>query len=178
MSAIDSMDRAVTMECNCCGNRDSSRFVKREDGYVCKCCGQWFRYETDAEKSRCSQGYENLSNYKFDDARSIFQRVIIDNPGSVSARWGLLLARFGIVFTKAFAKTDASPVYCFPEYGELGGKVFSREPEYAETMELIGTDEELIYFYKKKAGEIDGALEKICESRIERAISSVASSDV
>ena len=102
MSAIDSMDRAVTMQCNCCGNRDSSRFVKREDGYVCKCCGQWFRYETDAEKSRCSQGYENLSNYKFDDARGIFQRVIIDNPGSVSARWGLLLARFGIVFTSSF----------------------------------------------------------------------------
>lgn len=169
MSAIDSMDRAVTMECNCCGNRDSSRFVKREDGYVCKCCGQWFRYQTDAEKSRCSQGYENLSNYRFDDARSIFQRVIIDNPGSVSARWGLLLARFGIVFTKAFAKTDAAPVYCFPEYGELVGKVFSREQEYAEMMELIGTDEELIYFYKKKAREIDGALEKICENKIDRA---------
>lgn len=169
MSAIDSMDRAVTMQCNCCANRDSSRFVKREDGYVCKCCGQWFRYETDAEKSRCSQGYENLSNYKFDDARSIFQRVIIDNPGSVSARWGLLLSRFGIVFTKAFAKTDATPVYCFPEYDELGGKQFSREPEYAEMLELIGNDEELIYFYKKKAGEIDGAMAKICESKIERA---------
>ena len=147
MSAIDSMDRAVTMECNCCGNRDSSRFVKREDGYVCKCCGQWFRYETDAEKSRCSQGYENLSNYKFDDARSIFQRVIIDNPGSVSARWGLLLARFGIVFTKAIAKTEAAPIYCFPEYDELGGKEFSREAEYSEMIDLIGTDEELIYFY-------------------------------
>ncbi len=169
MSAIDSMDRAVTMQCNCCANRDSSRFVKREDGYVCKCCGQWFRYETDAEKSRCSQGYENLSNYKFDDARSIFQRVIIDNPGSVSARWGLLLARFGIVFTKAFAKSDAAPVFCFPEYDELGGKQLSREPEYAEMLELIGTDEELIYFYKKKADEIDGALKKICESKIDRA---------
>lgn len=169
MSAIDSMDRAVTMECNCCGNRDASRFVKREDGYVCKCCGQWFRYHTDAEKSRCSQGYENLSNYRFDDARSIFQRVIIDNPGSVSARWGLLLARFGIVFTKAFAGTEAAPVYCFTEYSELGGKEISREHEYAEMLDLIGGDEELIYFYKKKAGEIDGALKKIRADDIERA---------
>ena len=169
MSALDSMDRAVTMECNCCGNRDSVRFVKREDGYVCKCCGQWFRYETDAEKSRCSQGYENLSNYKFDDARSIFQRVIIDNPGSVSARWGLLLARFGIVFTKAFAKADAAPVYCFPEYEEIKGRAFSGEEEYSEMIELIGNDEELIYFYKKKAHEIDGAIEKICENKVSRA---------
>ncbi|MBQ8448555.1 MAG: leucine-rich repeat protein, partial [Clostridia bacterium] len=166
MSAIDSMDRAVTMGCNCCGNRDASRFVKREDGYVCKCCGQWFRYETDAEKSRCSQGYENLSNYKFDDARNIFQRVIIDNPRSVSARWGLLLARFGIVFTKAFAKADAEPVYCFPEYDEITGKRFSGEEEYAEMMNLIGTDEELIYFYTTKAREIDCAIEKIQQNKI------------
>ena len=130
MSAIDSMDVQVTMQCNCCGNREAEHFVAREDGYVCKCCGQWFRFQTNAEKSRCSQGYEDLSTYKFDDARNIFQMVLIDNPGSVSARWGLLLSRFGIVFTKAFAGKKPQPLYCFAEYGAMKGKRFSSESEY------------------------------------------------
>ena len=95
-------------ECRCCGNRDHSRFVKTAEGYLCKCCSVGFRYETEGEKIGCMMGYRQLKNYHFDEAREAFVDVLYDYPESIDARWGLLLARWGIVFVKGFFDDNMS----------------------------------------------------------------------
>ncbi|MBQ8449241.1 MAG: hypothetical protein IJX27_09980, partial [Clostridia bacterium] len=98
---------------------DASRFVKTAEGYLCKCCGVSFRYETEEEKIGCMMGYRQLKNYRFDEARETFIDILYDYPESIDARWGLLLARYGIVFVKGFFDDVIEPIYCFPEYDEL-----------------------------------------------------------
>lgn len=48
-------------------------------------------------------GYRQLKNYRFEEAREIFIDILYDYPESIDARWGLWLARYGIVFIKVFS---------------------------------------------------------------------------
>ena len=123
------MDIKIT-ECACCGNRDSSRFIQKSDGYVCKTCGVWFRYETEEEKAGCMDGRRRLKNYRFDDAYEAFMEVLDKYPKSIDALWGTLLARYGIVFVNGFFDDTAEPIYCFPEYDEYGGRRFCGSSDY------------------------------------------------
>jgi hypothetical protein len=159
------MSEIKITECRCCGNRDHSKFVKTADGYLCKCCGVGFRYETEEEKINCMMGYRQLKNYRFDEARETFIDVLYDYPESIDARWGLLLARWGIVFVKGFFDDIIEPVYCFPEYDELEGRTFCGEVEYKEIMSLVGSDIKLRYFYESKGREIDRAIKKFSECK-------------
>ena len=151
-------------ECQCCGNRIASNFKERDDGYVCRSCGVWFRYESSEEKRGCADGYKHLRKYQFEDACEEFETVICNNPGSIDARWGLLLSRFGVVFIKGFFDNVTEPIYCFPEYDELEEGVFRKQREYAEILDILDSNAkkegdgdrakkslELRYFYEKKA---------------------------
>ena len=159
-------------ECRCCGNRDAKQFVEKGDGYICKCCGVWFRYETEEERDGCLAGYRQLRKYNFEDARDTFEEVLINFPKSIDARWGLLLARYGVVYIKGFYDDVIEPVYCFPDYEVLNGRSFQNEDEYKEMRELIGSDTELKYLYDAKAREIDRAIKKFrdCKGSTERDV--------
>ena len=161
------MDIKIT-ECACCGNRDSSRFIQKSDGYVCKTCGVWFRYETEEEKAGCMDGRRRLKNYRFDDAYEAFMEVLDKYPKSIDALWGTLLARYGIVFVNGFFDDTAEPIYCFPEYDEYGGRRFCDERAYKMIMKLLeekGEDLRLSDFYERKAKEIDRAIAKYSECK-------------
>lgn len=166
------MSTVKITECRCCGNRDSSRFAEKENGYVCKCCGVWFRYETEEEKLNCAIGYRYLRTYNFEAARTVFEETLDKFPQSVDARWGLLLARFGVVFIKGFYDDVIEPVYCFPDYDELEGRFFQSEEEFREIRSIIGNDTAMRRFYDEKAREIDRAIKKFreCKSSIERDV--------
>ena len=159
-------------ECRCCGNRDAKQFIEKDDGYICRCCGVWFRYETEEERDGCLAGYRQLRKYKFEDARDTFEEVLASYPESIDARWGLLLARFGVVYIKGFYDDVIEPVYCFPDYEVLEGRIFQNEDEYKEMRSLIGADTELKYFYDAKAREIDRAIKKFrdCKESTERDV--------
>ncbi len=159
------MSEIKITECRCCGNRDNSRFVKTKEGYLCKCCGVGFRYETEEEKIGCMMGYRQLKNYNFDEARETFIDVLYNYPDSIDARWGLLLARYGIVFVKGFFDDIIEPIYCFPEYDELASKTFQEEIEYKEIIELVEGDIKSRYFYENKGREIDRAIKKFCDCK-------------
>ncbi len=155
-------------ECACCGNRDSTRFIQKSDGYICKTCGVWFRYETEEEKSGCMDGRRRLKNYRFDDARETFMEVLDKYPESIDALWGSLLARYGIVFVKGFFDDTSEPIYCFPEYDEYGGRRFRDERAYKRIMALLeerNEDFRLSDFYESKAKEIDRAISKYSECK-------------
>ena len=171
-------------ECQCCGNRLGSNFKEKEDGFVCKSCGVWFRYESNEEKRGCADGYKHLRKYQFEDACEEFESVICNYPGSIDARWGLLLARFGVVFIKGFFDNVTEPIYCFPEYDELEEGIFRKQREYGEMLDMLdkmaqnGSSEsakkalELRYFYEKKAKEIDRAIKKFsdCKRNTDREV--------
>ena len=155
-------------ECACCGNRDSTRFIQKNDGYICKTCGVWYRYETEEEKAGCMDGRRRLKNYRFDDAREAFMEVLDKYPESIDALWGSLLARYGIVFVKGFFDDTTEPIYCFPEYDEYGGRRFCDERAYKKIMRLLEERDEdfrLSDFYESKAKEIDRAIAKYCECK-------------
>ncbi len=166
------MSNIKITECRCCGNRDAKQFIEKGDGYICKCCGVWFRYETEEERDGCLAGYRQLRKYKFEDARDTFEEVLVNYPGSIDARWGLLLSRFGVVYIKGFYDDVIEPVYCFPDYEVLSGRTFQNEDEYREMRELIGSDTELKYLYDAKAREIDRAIKKFrdCKESTERDV--------
>ena len=171
------MMNSVIMECCCCGNRDAKSFRRCDEGYICNCCGVAFYIEEEAkanseEKSKIERGYANLRNYEFQKARYTFMDVLKDHPKSVDARWGLLLAKYGVVFIKGFFDGVVEPIYCFPEYDELNNKTFRGEKEYGEILELIEDDEELVDFYEKKSRKIDTAIRKFreCKNDIERDV--------
>ena len=155
-------------ECACCGNRDSTRFIQKSDGYICKTCGVWFRYETEEEKAGCMDGRRRLRNYRFDDARETFMEVLDKYPDSIDALWGSLLSRYGIVFVKGFFDDTAEPIYCFPEYDEYGGRRFRDERAYKKILALLeekNEDLRLSDFYESKAKEIDRAITKYSECK-------------
>jgi hypothetical protein len=124
------------------------------------------------EKNRIERGYANLRNYEFAKARYAFMDVLRDYPKSIDARWGLLLAKYGVVFIKGFFDGGGEPIYCFPEYDELNNKMFRGEKEYGEILELIEEDDELTDFYEKKSRKIDTAIRKFreCKNDIERDV--------
>ena len=172
-------DMGITniMECQCCGNRDAKSFRQHDRGYICGCCGVEFYLDDDEhvsndEKNRIARGYTNLRNYEFSKARYAFIDVLADYPKSIDARWGLLLAKYGVVFIKGFFDGVVEPIYCFPEYDELSNKMFRGEKEYGEILELIEDDEELVDFYEKKSRKIDTAIRKFreCKNDIERDV--------
>ena len=47
------MSEIKITECRCCGNRNAASFIEKNDGYVCKCCGVGFRYETGEDRDAC-----------------------------------------------------------------------------------------------------------------------------
>ncbi|MBQ8448668.1 MAG: leucine-rich repeat protein [Clostridia bacterium] len=161
------LDLKNIVECQTCGNRDVNLIAERDGGYVCKCCGVWYKKdpteEEFREQMRCEQGYSQLSAYRFGDARDTFQRILQNNPNSINALWGVLLARFGVVFIKGFYKGVVEPVYCFPNYERMKRRYVQSEPEYAQIMDLLKTDAELRFDYEKKAEKIDDALDSYKE---------------
>ena len=151
------------VECQTCGNRDSKLITERNGGYVCKCCGVWYKSnptdEEFREQMRCEQGYAQLRAYRFGDARDTFQTVLQNNPKNISALWGLLLSRFGVVYIKGFYKGVVEPIYCFPNYERMKRRYVQNEPEYYTIMELLRNDPELRFDYERKAEKIDDALD-------------------
>ena len=150
------MSEFVTLECKYCGNADRGTFTVRENEYICRCCGRAYRKKLSDGEARCAQGFENLKNYSFEAAEDVFADVISEYPDSVDARWGLLLARYGIVFVKGFYTDEVEPIYCFPNYSYSSG-AFREEPEYGEIEKLLKNDAERLSLYQKQAQEIEAA---------------------
>ena len=150
------MSDFVTLECGYCGNATRSSFIIRESEYICKCCGRAYRENPTGGETRAVIGFETLKNYDFAAAETIFSDVIRDYPESIDSRWGLLLARYGIVFVKGFYMGEIEPIYCFPNYGYKDG-AFTAEEEYQEIMKLLGNDAERKALYQKQAEQIERA---------------------
>ena len=160
------------MTCVTCGNNLYNNFIKLDGGHVCKCCGVWYRKSAAQNEIRqemqCEIGFSQLKNYEFDAAKDTFRRIVTEYPENANARWGLLLARYGVVMIKGFFDDTVEPVYCFSEYGDNSGQKFRNEPEYKKLMELLdkqGVDLKLKYLYESKAKEIDDAIAKFSESK-------------
>lgn len=152
------MSEFVTLECKYCGNADRSTFIIRESEYICKCCGRCYRENATGGETRSIIGFESLKNYDFAAAENIFTEIIADYPESVDARWGLLLARYGIVFVKGFYMGEIEPIYCFPNYAYNEGS-FTSEEEYKEIEKLLKNDPERMALYRKQAEQIESAFE-------------------
>ena len=152
------MSEFVTLECKYCGNADRSTFIIRESEYICKCCGRCYRETTSGGETRSIIGFESLKNYDFAAAENIFSEIIADYPESIDARWGLLLARYGIVFVKGFYMGEIEPIYCFPNYAYNQGS-FTSEEEYKEIEKLLKGDPERMALYRKQAEQIEAAFE-------------------
>ena len=148
-----------TIECRYCGNHIESLFKQKDSSLVCKCCGSWYQCEDSEEQRECSIGMSQLRRYKFDEARDTFEYVVTRYPNSVGALWGLLLARFGVVFVKGFYKNVTEPIYCFHNYDKMRKRYIQNEPEYEKIMALLKDDDELRFDYEKKARQIDDALD-------------------
>ncbi len=152
------MSEFVTLECKYCGNADRSTFIIRESEYICKCCGRCYRETASGGETRSIIGFETLKNYDFAAAENIFSEIISDYPESIDARWGLLLARYGIVFVKGFYMGEIEPIYCFPNYAYNQG-AFTSEEEYKEIEKLLKGDPERMALYRKQAEQIEAAFE-------------------
>ena len=152
------MSEFVTLECKYCGNADRSTFIIRESEYICKCCGRCYRENTSGGETRCIIGFESLKNYDFAAAENIFTEIIADYPESVDARWGLLLARYGIVFVKGFYMGEIEPIYCFPNYA-YGTGAFTAEEEYKEIEKFLKNDPERLALYRNQAEQIEKAFD-------------------
>ncbi len=150
------MSEFVALECKYCGNVDRGAFTLRENEYICKCCGRAYRKNMSGGEARSAAGFENLKSYSFEAAEDIFADIISEYPDSVDARWGLLLARYGIVFVKGFYTEEVEPIYCFPNYRYSKG-AFRDEPEYKEIEELLRGDADRMALYKKHAEKIEAA---------------------
>ena len=150
------MSGFITLECKYCGNASRSSFVLRDGEYICKCCGRAYRENATGTEARSVMGFETLKNYDFEAAENIFTDIISEFPDSVDARWGLLLARYGIVFVKGFYTGDIEPIYCFPNYSYSEG-AFTEEPEYVEIENLLKNDSERMSLYRKQAEQIEAA---------------------
>ena len=151
------MSEFVTLECKYCGNADRSTFIIRESEYICKCCGRAYRENATGGESRTAMAFEMLKNYDFSSAENIFSDIISEYPESIDARWGLLLARYGIVFVKGFYMGEIEPIYCFPNVSYSKG-AFTDEPEYREIENLLGADAKRMELYRAQAEQIDSAL--------------------
>jgi len=151
------------LQCKCCGNRDYSSFIKRDNGRLCKCCGVWYQEQASHEdmmmQVRCENGYAQLRTYRFDDARDTFETVLMEDAENISALWGVLLARFGVVFIKGFYKNVVEPIYCFQNYDRMRNRYVQSEREYIKLMQLLENDNELRYDYESKAKKIDDAID-------------------
>jgi transcription initiation factor TFIIIB Brf1 subunit/transcription initiation factor TFIIB len=156
------LDVKNIVECQTCGNRDSKLIAEREGGYVCKCCGVWYKEKTTDEEFR-EHGFAQLRAYRFGDARDTFQIILQNNPNNINALWGLLLSRFGVVYIKGFYKGVVEPIYCFPNYERMKRRYVQSEPEFSKIMDLLKNDAELRFDYEKKAEKIDDALDNFKE---------------
>ena len=150
------MSGYISLECKYCGNTDRSRFVLRAGEYVCRCCGRCYRETPTGGEMRATLGFETLKNYDFEGAENIFSDIISEYPESVDARWGLLLARYGIVFVKGFYMGEIEPIYCFPNYAYSKGS-FTSEKEYKEIEKLLANDSGALAVYKEQAAQIERA---------------------
>ena len=156
------MSEYVTLECKHCGNAERSEFIIRKGEYICKCCGRCYKEKAADEETRLAIAYESLKNYEFEFAERTFSDIINDYPNSVDARWGVLLARYGIVFVKGFYMEEIEPIYCFPNYAYKKGS-FKTEAEYREIEKLLGGDIERMYLYTKQADEIERAFKMFAD---------------
>ena len=152
------MSDFVTLECNYCGNTERSSFIIRENEYICKCCGRAYRENPMGGEMRAVIGFETLKNYDFEGAENIFSDIISEYPESIEARWGLLLARYGIVFVKGFYMGEVEPIYCFPNYAYTRG-TFTAEKEYREIENLLAHDGKMLEIYRAQAKQIENAFE-------------------
>ncbi|MBQ8497664.1 MAG: leucine-rich repeat protein [Clostridia bacterium] len=169
------MDDMNVMQCCVCGNHHAAHFRILKRGYICDHCNTYHYYSNDNEKVRCLQGYANIRAYEFLKAEQEFQEILRDYPDSVSARWGILLARFGVVEIRGFyekkvhedgSRTFAvKPIYCFQHYDKWKHKTFRTEKEYTKLKELLKNEPEAWEFCEKKAAEIDKALLNFKDSK-------------
>ena len=97
------------MQCSYCGNHLSSHFQILKTGYICKSCGGYHYYLNDDEQSKCNDAFADIRAYRFFDAEESFREILREYPESVSARWGILLAKFGIVEIKGFYEKEIKP---------------------------------------------------------------------
>ncbi|MBQ8448152.1 MAG: TIR domain-containing protein [Clostridia bacterium] len=108
---------------------------------------------------RCENAYSQLRTYRFDDARDTFENVLLEDPENIAALWGVLLARFGVVFIKGFYKNVVEPIYCFQNYDRMRNRYVQSEREFIKLMQLLENDNELRFDYEHKAKKIDDAID-------------------
>ena len=171
---------ALTLECSFCGCSDITNLIFRNIGHnagvICKCCGH-YTYDSKSlseedihRLSRCDMGYDAIRNYQFTDAKRIFEGVLHDYPDCADAYWGLLQAKYGIVYVKGFYTGEVTPIYCFPDYDPNNIEYITDTPEYAKLLKLLEDDAERLSLYKSKAEDIDNALDIFANSKDEEPI--------
>ena len=167
---------ALTLECPNCGCNEFSSFLFRNNGYICKCCGQ-YTYEKKGlgedevlKLSRCDGAYREIRSYRFSEAKRLFEDILRDYPDCVEAHWGLIQARYGIVYVKGFYTGEITPIYCFPDYNNDNIEYITDQPEYEALMELLADDDERRALYIKKSQELDEALDIFADSKEEEPI--------
>ena len=167
---------AFKLECSYCACADRRSFLMRNDGFICKLCGCYTYFEGTLSEdevrklSRCESGYEAICGYRFSEAEKLFEDIIREYPDCVDAYWGLLQAKYGIVYVKGFYTGQVTPIYCFPEYYHGNIEYFTDTPEYEKLISLLKNDEDVKELYEKKAKEIDDALDLFADSVEEEPI--------
>ena len=167
---------ALTLECPNCGCNEFPSFLFRNNGYICKCCGQ-YTYEKKGlgedevlKLSRCDGAYREIRSYRFSEAKRLFEDILRDYPDCVEAHWGLIQAKYGIVYVKGFYTGEVTPIYCFPDYDHDNIEYITDQPEYEALMELLADDDERRALYEKKSKDLDEALDIFADSKEEEPI--------
>ena len=169
------MDNLKVLQCHMCDNYNAAHFIHLQRGYICQHCNAYHYYSTQDEELRCQIGYSYIRNYEFSEAETEFRAIIKQYPDSVAARWGFLLAHFGIVEIKGFyekkmhedgtSELAVKPIYCFQHYEKWKHKTFRTEPEYERLKELLANEPEALSVCEQKAAEIDTALAEFKKSK-------------
>ncbi len=156
------------IECPFCGNKTYSAFIVHNQTYICRCCGVAHHQnavtpEMISEMTDCKIAYNAITEYDFGNAIHKFYTLIEKYPRSIAAKWGYLLAKYGIVYIPDYFKRDpktkivpSTPIYCFPYYSN--NRTFTEEDEYKSLMDLLSQYPKDKEFYQGKASEIEAAV--------------------
>ncbi|MBQ8496909.1 MAG: leucine-rich repeat protein [Clostridia bacterium] len=164
--------------CPYCGNRVYVDFIIQKDIRICTHCGaahyiaNRLSEHQNLEKNRLQNAYDEIKQYNFGNARSMFLSLIQNKAYtsmSIAAKWGYLLAKYGIIYITNYFKTDEKtgeypiePIYCFPEYSYH--RIFTEEDEYRDILDSLPPDSKERQLYVRLAENIQNTIDRFKKS--------------
>lgn len=172
--------------CPYCGNRVYANFIENKAKHIriCKHCGTAHYTEKQSspelilEMEKIQIAHAKIKSYHFGEARDIFISLIQDHHTAmpIAAKWGYLLAKYGIIYIINFFKQNANgeysiePIYCLPDYSYH--RKFMEEQEYKSIIDSLPYDSQERKLYINLANSIQTTLDQFNEivSNIENDI--------